>query len=73
MNTPTDVATFDDGGEFHSRDTVILIDDQQGDNTVRPASPESLKWFEAERARLAKYGFNLDGTPIKPADSDAAK
>jgi hypothetical protein len=58
---------------FDSLDSPIFISDEPGDNTVRPASPESLKRFAAERARLAKLGFNLDGTPIKPPPETDAK
>jgi hypothetical protein len=53
-------------GEFHSRDCAILIDDQPGDSTVRSPSPERLYALEAERERLKKLGFNLDGTRIQP-------
>ena len=68
----SDSATPNDGGGFDSRETLILIDDQPGDNTVRPPTPERLKWFMKERERLAKLGFNLDGTPINPPDANGA-
>lgn len=61
-----DSTNASDEGEFHSRDSVILIDDQAGDNTIRPCPPERLQWFLKERQRMAKFGFNLDGTPIDP-------
>jgi hypothetical protein len=70
MNTST--TDLNDGG-FDSRDCVILIVDGPGDNTVRPPSPEFLKWAEAERERLAKYGFNLDGTRIEQPDGPETK
>lgn len=61
---------FNDRGEFHSRDSSLLIDDQPGDNTVRSPSAARLQWADAERKRLAKYGFNLDGTRIEPPPAD---
>ena len=72
MNTSIPEPTFpNDTAGFDSRDCVILVVDGPGDNTVRPPSPAFLKWATAERERLAKLGFNLDGTPIKPPDNDA--
>lgn len=50
-----------------------IIIEGPGDNTVRPPSPEMLAWFAKERERLAKLGFNLDGTPLKPANGQDAK
>ncbi len=55
-----------------SRDSPILIDDGPGDTTIRPASPERRKWYEKERERLAKLGFNLDGAPITPPANESA-
>jgi hypothetical protein len=49
-------------GEFDSRDCVNIVSDEPGDCTVRPPSPEMFNWFAAERDRLAKIGYNLDGT-----------
>jgi hypothetical protein len=67
MNPSTPNPTnSNNAGEFHSRDCVYIIDDQPGDNTVRPASGAALKALLAEREKLRKYGFNLDGTPIDP-------
>jgi len=60
-------------GGFDSRDCQIIIDDGPGDSTVRPPSPEYLKWKMAERERLAKLGFNLDGTPMNPSDGNERK
>jgi hypothetical protein len=68
---PSTTDPNNDGG-FDSRDCVILfIDSEQGE--VRPPSPVFLKWAEAERERLAKYGFNLDGTRIQPQNEPDAK
>ncbi len=61
----------DDGG-FDSRDCVILFMDC-AEGEVQPPSPEILKWAAAERERLAKYGFNLDGTRIQPPDAPEKK
>lgn len=58
---------------FDSLDSPIFISDGPGDTTVRPARPELLKWLKAERERLAKLGFNIDGTPIKPTGEAEAK
>jgi hypothetical protein len=63
---------LNDGGGFDSRDCVILFMDCAEDE-IRPPSPEFLKWAQAERERLAKYGFNLDGTRIQPPDGPEAK
>jgi hypothetical protein len=62
-----------DADGFDSRDWVIVVSDEPGDTTVRPCGPETLKWHTAERERLAKLGFNLDGTPIKPPDTNGSK
>ena len=56
---------------FDSHGSLLFISDEPGDNTVRPARPETVKRHAAERERLAKLGFNIDGTPIKPPDADA--
>jgi hypothetical protein len=58
---------------FDSRNCVNVVSDEPGDTTVRPASPEMLKWYMAERERLAKLGFNLDGTPIQPPGASESK
>jgi hypothetical protein len=44
-------------------------------STTDPANPLSghLKWKMAERERLAKLGFNLDGTPMNPSDGNERK
>jgi hypothetical protein len=60
-------------GEFDNRECVIVIDDGPGDNTVRPSSPEMLQWFARERERLAKFGLNLDGTPLQRPDDTASR
>jgi hypothetical protein len=56
-----------------SLDTEIFVFDGPSDTTVRPPDPVLLKWYMAERERLAKLGFNLDGTPIKPPDANESK
>lgn len=56
---------------FDSLDSLIFISDEPGDTTVRPASPETIKRHAAERERLAKLGFNPDGTRINPPDAEA--
>ena len=63
------ISEFD---RFDNSDCAILIvDKESGQDFSRPPSPAFLKWAEAERERLRKFGFNLDGTPIKPPDEDA--
>lgn len=56
---------------FDSPDCLLFISDEPGDTSVRPIRPELLKWRSAERERLAKLGFNLDGTPIKPQNPES--
>ena len=56
----------DNAEGFGSLDCDILIVDGPGDTTVRPLRPVLLKAALAERERLAKLGFNPDGTPIHP-------
>lgn len=60
---------LDGDDDFSSRDCGLLILDSES-GEVRPPSPEILKWADAERKRLAKYGFNLDGTRIEPPPAD---
>jgi hypothetical protein len=51
---------------------ILIVDKEPGTDVVRPPSPEVLKWATAERERLRKIGFNLDGTPLNPPpDADA--
>ena len=71
MNSSTPDPKRSSTGDFDDRDGFILIDDEPGDRTVRPPRPEVLKWAATERERLAKLGFNLDGTPIQPPAADA--
>lgn len=63
----------DDNGDSSSLDYVNLVIDSEADNVARPPSPAFLKWANAERERLAKIGFNLDGTRIKPKPESDAK
>lgn len=57
---------------FDSLGCLTFISDGPGDNTIRPARPEVLKWLIAEREKYAKLGLNLDGTPIKPPEPPKA-
>jgi len=56
MNTSNpDSASEGEPTGFDSRDTVIVICDGPGDNTIRPPRPLVLKLGLAERERLARY------------------
>jgi hypothetical protein len=52
---------------------VIFVAEGPGDTTVRPPTPEVLAYYKAKRERLAEFGLNLDGTPIKPPGETDAK
>jgi hypothetical protein len=58
--------------DFDSPYCENLVFDGPGDTTARPCSPEDKRRLMAERERLAKLGFNFDGTPIKPAGENGA-
>jgi hypothetical protein len=70
MNHPNPTPNSD---SFDSRDCALFISDEPGDSTVRPARPEVVARHNAERERLKKLGFNLDGTPIDPPRNADAK
>jgi hypothetical protein len=54
---------------FDSRGSEIIISDEPGDNTVRPARPLLLKLAMAERERIARWEKQLGQAPeVSPPD-----